>query len=426
MLVPLAVLGSLAVLFVGGEVVEQYLFPSISVGMKHALLTARAAMATLLGCGVVYWVMRKQQSRLAATAEHISRLLESYGAKPAQPQMFDNPHLAHCRDVLVCKEISCPADSSPRERCWQQMALASAATDGADPPVSIRQCHSCPVYRACCPDELTALGESFNNLLFLLDVESSRVERMRAQMEERQRLAAVGQIAAGFAHEIRNPLSSISSVIQMIKRRHDDPAYAVEQVDVIAKHAGRISDTVTQMIDMTRPAHDQWERIDLRELISEAVSLISHDCRRGNVRIELDCPSRLPSTYVLRGRLRQVFIDLIQNARDAMPDGGDLTIRARQRDHKIILRFADTGQGIASEIGRRVFEPFFTTKDPGKGIGLGLSVSYNIVARHRGRIDFESTVGKGTVFTVELPIIPSPPRAVRDQVSTGSQTVAAE
>jgi two-component system NtrC family sensor kinase len=117
----------------------------------------------------------------------------------------------------------------------------------------------------------------------------------------------------------------------------------------------------------------------------------------------------LPATWAIPGQLEQVFINLSLNALDAMPEGGTLTVRSHQENGRIEVRIEDTGAGIPPEIGRRVFEPFFTTKEPGRGTGLGLSVSYGIVQKHRGTIDLESTVNRGTVFTVRLPVLETLP-----------------
>ncbi len=400
----LAALSTLAALFVGGEVIERTFFPSMSIGWKHALLTVRAGVVTILCCGVVYWVMRRQQQRLASTAGQLCRLLESYKTNGAGTQRFTNPHLVHCREVLNCTKSDCAMFGAPGERCWQVMALSSAPSGGREPITRIEECHNCPVYRGCCPDELTALGESFNNLMFLLEEEAATVDRMRAQLVEKQKMAAIGQIGAGVAHEVRNPLSSISSVVQMLKRS-GAANDVTSQLDVIESHIERITATVRQLIGMSRPAVERWERVNVGDILHEVVRLIQFDPRTSKVSLRFTPPQKLPTTYGLAGQLQQLFINLLLNALDAMPDGGRLTVRAQQKMRKIVVSIEDTGRGIAPQIGRRVFEPFFTTKEPGQGAGLGLAVSYNVIEKHGGQIGFDSVPGGGTTFTVELPIL---------------------
>ena len=294
------------------------------------------------------------------------------------------------------------------ERCWQVMGLSRVGRERRDPHLALQRCHKCPVYRASCPDKLTELGESFNNLMFLLEEEAARVGQMRAQMVEKEKMVAVGQIAAGIAHEVCNPLSSISSTVQMLKRRGADRV-AMDQLDLIGTHIQRISTTVRQLVSLARPVSEQWERVDLGDTLSEAVRLIAFERRARHVEIRYESPRSLPPTYALRGQLQQVFLNLLLNALDAMPEGGKLSVRAEHRSRRIIAEVEDTGCGIAPETGRRVFEPFFTTKEPGQGTGLGLAVSYGIVQKHGGSIDFHSIVGEGTVFTVQLPVLDQAP-----------------
>jgi signal transduction histidine kinase len=183
----------------------------------------------------------------------------------------------------------------------------------------------------------------------------------------------------------------------------------VEQLNLIQKHIQRISETVRQLGSLARPVADRWELVDLSSTLEEAVALVSFDRRARNVRIEFQKPPSLPKTYAIRAQVQQVFINLLLNALDAMPDGGVLRISIDAHASRLIFHFDDTGSGIPESIGRRVFEPFFTTKEQGRGTGLGLSVSYSIVQKHNGEIEFVSQEGKGTRFSVEIPIVSQAP-----------------
>jgi len=401
--IPLAVLCIFAVLFVGWEVIEQRLIGTRNIGLRHFLLTVRAAVVTGVASFVVYVLMRRQQHQLANTAETIAGLLEAYRAKGNPRGRFENPYLLHCKDVLECGRTECPMYDRPGERCWQTIALRGAWRGADAPPPPIQQCHSCAVFLRSCPDALTKLGESFNNLMFLLEEEAAQVGRMRAQLVEKEKMVAIGQMASGIAHEIGNPLSSISSIVQMIDR-HGKCEPAKEQLELIQRHIQRISTTVRQLGSLARPSPQRWEKAGMDEILEEAVRLISFDRRARNVEIQVNTQSPLPWTFAHRGRLQQVFINLLLNALDAMPDGGTLSVNATQRDGVIQIDVGDTGPGIDMNAGRRIFEPFFTTKEPGHGTGLGLSVSYGIVREHGGNIDFVSAPNHGTTFTVELPV----------------------
>lgn len=408
MLIPLAVLCTFTVLFVGWEVVERHLFPAMSIGLRHASLALRAAVATATASTIVYLLMRRQHRRLSATAEQLSGLLESRQRDSSKPARFLNPHHVHCRDVFNCDQTHCPMYDSPGERCWQVIGLRRAVFGHESPSVEITKCHECDVYRLSCPDKLTELGENFNNLMFLLEQEAAQVARMRAQMVEKEKMVAIGQIAAGVAHEVGNPLSSISSIVQMLKR-NGAATSMIEQLDLIEAHIRRISTIVQQLVSLARSDNERWELVDIGEILKEAVQLITFDRRAQNVAIDFESPMFTHRTYGLKGQLQQVFINLSLNALDAMPGGGRLTIRAEPKRGGVIVRVRDTGSGIPSDVGRRVFEPFFTTKDPGQGTGLGLAVSYGIVQKHGGTIDFRSDAGEGTEFTVEMPILDQAP-----------------
>ncbi len=304
---------------------------------------------------------------------------------------------------------------APGERCWQVMALGDGSGDGGGPQVRIQHCLGCRVYQQSCPDGLTKLGESFNNLMFLLDHEADQVRSMRAQMVEKEKMVAIGQMAAGIAHEIGNPLSSISSIVQMVKRKRGGDS-DLSQLELIQTHIQRISSTVRQLATLSRPVCDRWEFVDLGVTLEDAVRLVSFDGRARPVEIKFARPGTLPKTFALRGLVQQVFINLLLNALDAMPEGGTLTVGAAAHVRHIVFRFEDTGHGIPPGTGRRVFEPFFSTKEPGKGTGLGLTVSFGIVQKHGGRIEFAPRGGgpprgdcQGTVFTVTLPILNEAP-----------------
>jgi len=406
--IPLAILCTVSVAFVGWEVIAHTMFPDLSTGMRHFTLTLLVALVTAGGCSVVYILMRKQQRRLSRVAEELTRLLESYMDDPDTPERFENPHLIHCTDGFDCILTDCAMHELPDERCWQVMALKRAEQDHEKTSIEIKKCHACKIYRQSCPDELIELGENFNNLLFLLGEESAGLERMRSQMVEKQKMVSIGQLASGIAHEVANPLSSISSIVQILKRSGVNGAMT-KQFDLIQTHINRITGIVRKLGKLARPGGERWERINVGAALNEAVRLISFDQRAKNVDIRFDHPEDLTDSYGIPGHLDQVFINLCLNALDAMPDGGVLTIVARQKHDSITVEIRDTGCGVPPDVGRRIFEPFFTTKQPGRGTGLGLSVSYGIVQGHGGTIDMESNEGEGTAFLVNLPILHEPP-----------------
>jgi len=401
LLVP--VILTITVIFVGWELGERAMFDPMSIGQRHLLLFLRALATSIAACVVVYLLMLRRQRQLSKTAEELTTLLVSYMRDPRLARQFENPHRVHCRRLLECGESECPMYEDTGERCWQVMALGSSDQDHLSPGVAIEWCHECEVFQASCPDELTLLGENYNNLLFLLSEESQKMGRLRSELVEREKMFSIGQIASGVAHEVGNPLSSISSIVQMLKRSGKNEEMT-EDLTLIETHIQRISGIVRQLSNLARRGDNNWAWIDVGQALEETVRLISFDTRASNVKIVFDEPPALPSIRGIPGQISQVFINLSLNALDAMPDGGTLTITAVKNRGRIIVRIEDTGGGIPPDTGRRIFDPFFTTKDPGCGTGLGLAVSNSIVRKLNGTIEHESEVGKGTAFLVYLPV----------------------
>jgi PAS domain S-box-containing protein len=229
--------------------------------------------------------------------------------------------------------------------------------------------------------------------------EVSEQIRMEQQLVQSERMAAVGLLASGVAHEINTPLTGIASYAEMLledlPQQHQDR----EILDRIRKQSWRASH-----IAISRGSGDDQEKVDLNETVEETLSLFGPQLRGRGIEIRFEPQEEIsPLVWGHRGRLQQVVLNLLLNARDAMPAGGDIRIRTARRNGKVELLVADTGEGIPAEHQDRIYDPFFSTKGRGKGTGLGLSVTYGIVRDHKGTIQVESWPGEGTRFTVRLP-----------------------
>ena len=239
-------------------------------------------------------------------------------------------------------------------------------------------------------------------------------ERIEAQkMAEKKfvesaRLAAVGEIAAGVAHELNNPLTTIAGFTELVLDDLPDDARARENMQLVLQEARRARDVVRRLLDFSRQDESLKIPADINDIMGEALALVHHLARVNGVEIQYVPWDALPMLRMDRGQIKQVILNLVQNALHAMPRGGMLVLQttAERRDDRdwVALRVLDTGEGIPVEWLSRVFEPFFTTKPPGKGTGLGLSISHHIVAEHGGFIDVASERGQGTCFTVWLPV----------------------
>lgn len=227
--------------------------------------------------------------------------------------------------------------------------------------------------------------------------------QLQQQLLTSEKLASIGLLSAGVAHEINTPLTGISSYIQMLQKKLTDTHYA-QILEKVEAQTDRVAKIIKNLLAFARsPAEASFQRVDLKQNLEEILSLIDYKLKNMNIRLVLEL-APLPPIDAQGERLQQVFINIILNALDAMPAGGELRIGLTREGDEEIVRIADTGQGIKPELRSRIFDPFFTTKGVGKGTGLGLSISYAIVREHGGRIDVQSEVGRGSTFTISLPI----------------------
>jgi signal transduction histidine kinase len=243
-----------------------------------------------------------------------------------------------------------------------------------------------------------------------VDREVAHHRRLEQQVLHSEKLAALGRLAAGVAHEIGNPLTSISTFAQLLREMATDE-FAQNSLDIINTHIQRITEIVRQMSAFSRPGEANIKLHQVNDILKSSLDLMRFDKRmKSTIVIRVDLDPDLPKTLIDEGQIAQVFINIILNALDAMPDGGRLTVRSSHGLNEdgldiISLTFTDTGIGIPESDFAKIFDPFYTTKEAGKGTGLGLSVSYNIVKRFRGDIKIDSTLGKGTTFTIILPVL---------------------
>lgn len=213
--------------------------------------------------------------------------------------------------------------------------------------------------------------------------------------------ASVGRLAAGVAHEIGNPLASISSLVQELQTEESKP-FVRESLTTIDEQVHRIARIVRNLGDFARLYPRQKMPTNLRETLENTLNLVRYDHQFKKIEIRTDVHDT-PPIRIDPDQIQQVFLNLILNARDAMPDGGSLDISIGQTDGQVRMVFADTGSGIGAEVKDKVFDPFFSTKGPSKGTGLGLSICYSIIKDHGGTIEIDSTKDKGTKFIITIP-----------------------
>jgi two-component system NtrC family sensor kinase len=227
-------------------------------------------------------------------------------------------------------------------------------------------------------------------------------EAARKQIGQSEKLASIGRLAAGIAHEINNPLTGVLTYAHMLKKKQDADTQQKEDLDVIIRETSRVRDIVRGLLDFARQSPADMAPLDVNEVIQQTMMLLRSQKEFKKVIIEEELEPAMPSLRGDRNQLQQVFLNLALNACEAMPEGGTLTVTTSVEKQWAIISFGDTGCGIKKEDLEKIFDPFYTTKPVGKGTGLGLSVSYGIIEQHEGRLEVESCEGKGTTFTVIL------------------------
>jgi len=275
-------------------------------------------------------------------------------------------------------------------------------------------------------DEFGRLAQEFNSMGERLEAaqrsllaEQEERRRAEARLRNAERLASLGRLAAGLAHEIGTPLNVIGGRAEALLRRLEGNELAAKNLRIIAGQIERIARIVRGMLDFARVREPCLAPTEAGAVVRKVLELLEEKLEQSGVRAELDLPAGLPNVIADADQLHQVFLNLATNALDAMPRGGTLSVRAGcarrppggepgpERDF-LAIDFQDTGTGIASEHIGHVFDPFFSTKDVGKGTGLGLSISYGIVREHGGWIDVHSEAGRGSRLSVYLPLGEAP------------------
>jgi PAS domain S-box-containing protein len=242
--------------------------------------------------------------------------------------------------------------------------------------------------------------------IVLVDDITERVT-LETQLAQADKLSSIGLLAAGVAHEINTPLAVISSYAQMLAKQLRGDARLSPVLDKITQQSFRAAEIANGLLNFSRTSTTEFRSTDLNQVVRDTLSLLEHQFKTAQILVELELADELPSIHGNPGKLQQVFLNLLLNAKDAMPGGGRLRITTLVNGH-VEAVISDSGSGIAPEHLKRIYDPFFTTKNlPGdrRGTGLGLSVSYGIIQEHAGKIHVESAIGAGTTFHLEFPLL---------------------
>ena len=231
---------------------------------------------------------------------------------------------------------------------------------------------------------------------------NEELKASQAQMMQAAKLAAIGELAASVVHEIKNPVQILILHMTMVQKGNALPDW----IDVLSIQVKRLAEICKRLMDFSRNVSDEvpMSVVNVNKAVEEMVAMVHYEFRNDKIDIELSLSENLPSITGNSTYLQQVFLNLLINARDAMPQGGKVSVQTELKGMIVEVKFSDTGTGIKKEHLDRIFHPFFTTKEKGKGTGLGLSICSKLVAQHQGEMKVDSTEGVGTTFTIHLPV----------------------
>jgi len=252
-------------------------------------------------------------------------------------------------------------------------------------------------------DEIGELGKAFNGMMDELEGAREQEKVRRSQLAHTEKMAAVGTLAAGVAHEVNNPVAGVLACIENMKGDPENREMREQYLGLIYDGVKRIERTVANLLDFSRPRSMRLGPTSLNQSLGQVLELARFQLRKSRVEARLELDPRDPLIVGDRFQIEQLLLNLVLNALQAMPDGGTLTLRTRRGGAWELVEVCDTGLGIPEAIRERIFDPFFTTRDVGEGTGLGLAVSYTIATAHGGGLEVDTTEGEGSVFRVLFP-----------------------
>ena len=265
-------------------------------------------------------------------------------------------------------------------------------------------------------DEIGQLADSFNDMASELLERERSLKSAQLALVQSEKMAAVGTLSAGLAHEVKNPLSAVLGYAQLAKRKLSQPDVIKKHLDIIENETRRCNEIIGNLMQFSRQEIGEFTDVTINEVVEKSVGIVDHQLGLKNVRVNMKLAADIPEIIGNANQLQQVLMNLAINAQQAMePDGGTVDIATYFDNDNVYISVSDTGPGISEEVVEKIFEPFFTTKAAGEGTGLGLSVTYGIIRDHKGDIRVERADSGGARFVIALPL-----HITREPGSTGS------
>jgi two-component system NtrC family sensor kinase len=371
--------------------------------------TAQALRERVKELSCLYRINRVFDGSTGSPDEVFQRIVEII------PPAWQYPEIASARIVLDGKRYETSGFEEGCQRQTSEVVVAAKRRGAVD--VVYREARPALDEGPFLQDERSLLDAIARQIAVIVEHQEAEEDRARLQKQlmHADRLATIGQLAAGVAHELNEPLSSILGFAQLLKRDPALPEGGRQDIQKIVTASLHAREIIKKLLLFARQTPTFKGPVDINSVILGAVDLFRHQFEKEGIEwAHVLCP-QMPVLAADAGQLTQVVVNLVVNAVQAMPDGGRLTVQTHVQDGHVVCSVEDTGVGMTEEVLDRLFVPFFTTKEVNQGTGLGLPVVHGIVTAHGGTIEVTSTPGKGTTFTIRLPIDPAPYRENRPE-----------
>jgi len=355
----------------------------------------------------LYRINRVHEESVASPKEVFQRIVELI------PPAWQYPEIALARIVLDDKRYETAGFAEGCARQTSEVIVDGKCRGAVD--VVYREARPALDEGPFLRNERTLLDAIARHIAVIVEHQDAEQERVRLQKQlmHADRLATIGQLAAGVAHELNEPLSSILGFAQLLKRDPALPKSGMQDVEKIVTASLHAREIIKKLLLFARQTPTFKGPVDLNQVVLGAVDLFKHQSEKEGIELSCVLYPQMPVLAADAGQLTQVLVNLVVNAVQAMPKGGKLIIQTRVQDGHVVCSVEDTGVGMTEQVLDRLFVPFFTTKEVSQGTGLGLPVVHGIVTSHGGTIEVTSTPGKGTTFTIRLPVEPAPDREDR-------------
>ncbi len=308
-------------------------------------------------------------------------------------------HGERCSDILGCKEVDCPAYEAGQ--CWTIPGTRCFDLIQGDASSKIARCKNCVVFRRCCGDEIGELTAVFNEMVKRLSSNMRRLEETSRENARLERVSALGEMSMTVAHEIKNPLNAIRGAVSYLHGTLRDDG-TKEFLSIIEEETDRLNEIVTSFLRFSKPPPLRLQSADINHVVKDTVRLVTQEATDEGVELLLSLDERVPPILLDAQQFRQAVLNILVNALGATKQGDTVSIATGVADRGVRIRIVDTGAGISGDVVKDIFKPFFTTKT--RGSGLGLACVERIVREHGGDIAVRSELGRGTEFSITLPL----------------------